>query len=67
MSVPDATSAASKPTSTSRVPLPIGIRGPRVRSSTGMVIRSGRPADPWSRFQSATVRAVATISWSFTV
>ncbi|CAM5421003.1 hypothetical protein SCALM49S_08435 [Streptomyces californicus] len=50
--------------------VPDGHLGPRGRSSTGMVIRSGRrsaPGAPCVRFQSATVSAVATISWSFTV
>ncbi len=32
-----------------------------------MVMRSGRSGAPCRRFQSATVSAVATISWSLTV
>ncbi len=37
------------------------------RSSTGIVMRSGRGCSPCSRFQWAIIRAVVTMSWSFTV
>jgi hypothetical protein len=60
-------SAGAKGTSTSRVPLPIGMSVSRVRSSTGIVMRNGRGRAPCSRFQWAIIRAVATMSWSFTV
>ncbi len=60
-------SVGEKVTSTSLVPLPIGMSVPRGRSSTGIVMRSGRGCSPCSRFQWAIIRAVVTMSWSFTV
>lgn len=62
-----ANSRVLKVTSTRRVPLPMGMVASRGRSSTGMVMRRGRGRAPCSLFQWAMVRAVVTMSWSFTV
>jgi hypothetical protein len=60
-------SSGVKGTSTRRVPLPIGIVVSLGRSSTGMVMRRGRGCSPCSLFQWVIIRAVVTMSWSFTV
>lgn len=60
-------SSEAMPTSTSRVPFPIGISLPRGRSSTGMVIRTGPAGRPRETFQRPTISDTATSSWSLTV